>query len=106
MGKYPTTFNKLTYNIIKILIELPGGHEKVSPHTGTRQSLADPDWFKKIRFGRGAEVSQCLFSNYCEGLDQKHKQVTCQQWDRIGRDEPHVSLSKDGRRRLMSPSLK
>ena len=32
MGKYPTTFNKLTYNIIKILIELPGGHEKVS-HT-------------------------------------------------------------------------
>ena len=33
MGKHPTTFNKLTYNIIKILIELPDGHEKVSPHT-------------------------------------------------------------------------
>lgn len=69
-----------------------------------RQSLADPDWFKKIQLGRGEEIRQCIFSNYCEGLDQKHKQVTCQQWDRIGRDQPNVLLSKDGRRRLIPPA--
>src|SRR5690606_10548540 len=42
-----------------------------------RQTLADPDWFEKLRLGRGAEVRRCLYSNYCEALDQKHKQVTC-----------------------------
>jgi len=47
-----------------------------------RQSLADPDWTLKIALGRGAEVRTCEFTNYCEGLDQKHKPVTCQLWDR------------------------
>ena len=47
-----------------------------------RQSLADPDWTLKIAMGRGAEVRTCEFTNYCEGLDQKHKPVTCQLWDR------------------------
>ncbi|MCK5943477.1 MAG: NADH:flavin oxidoreductase, partial [Planctomycetes bacterium] len=47
-----------------------------------RQSLADPDWWLKMRLGRGAEVRRCIFTNYCEGLDQKHKEVTCQLWDR------------------------
>nr|MDQ3803370.1 NADH:flavin oxidoreductase [Acidobacteriota bacterium] len=41
-----------------------------------RQSLADPDWFLKARAGRGAEVRRCTFTNYCEALDQAHKQVT------------------------------
>ncbi|TNF73430.1 MAG: NADH:flavin oxidoreductase, partial [Acidobacteria bacterium] len=40
-----------------------------------RQSLADPDWYRKMRLGRGEEVRRCLYTNYCEGLDQKHKQV-------------------------------
>ena len=40
-----------------------------------RQSLADPDWLRKIRFGRGSEARLCEFTNYCEGLDQKHKPV-------------------------------
>ena len=53
-----------------------------------RQSLADPDWFLKIRLGRGAEVRRCTFTNYCEGLDQMHKQVTCKLWDRVELDEP------------------
>ncbi|MFY9610326.1 MAG: NADH:flavin oxidoreductase, partial [Blastocatellia bacterium] len=48
-----------------------------------RQSLADPDWFLKIRLGRGEEVRRCVFTNYCEGLDQMHKQVTCKLWDRV-----------------------
>ena len=68
-----------------------------------RQSLADPDWFLKMRLGRGSEVRRCVYSNYCEGLDQKHKQVTCQLWDRLALDEPGVSLASDGRRRLLAP---
>ncbi|MFO7552111.1 MAG: NADH:flavin oxidoreductase, partial [Haliea sp.] len=53
-----------------------------------RQALADPDWFEKVRTGCGAEVIVCRYSNYCEGLDQKHKQVTCELWDRKDLDEP------------------
>ena len=69
-----------------------------------RQSLADPDWFHKVALGRGEEVRRCKFSNYCEGLDQKHKQVTCQCWDRLQLDEPGVAMAEDGRRRLLAPS--
>jgi 2,4-dienoyl-CoA reductase-like NADH-dependent reductase (Old Yellow Enzyme family) len=68
-----------------------------------RQSLADPDWFRKIRLGRGDEVRRCVFTNYCEGLDQKHRQVTCKLWDRVALDEPGVMLTTDGRRRLVAP---
>ena len=68
-----------------------------------RQSLADPDWFLKISLGRGAAVRLCEFTNYCEGLDQKHKQVTCKLWDRTGLDEPGLGLARDGRRRLTAP---
>jgi 2,4-dienoyl-CoA reductase-like NADH-dependent reductase (Old Yellow Enzyme family) len=68
-----------------------------------RQSLADPDWPEKLRSGRGAEVRRCLYSNYCEALDQRHKQVTCQLWDREGLDEPGVARSSDGKRRLTAP---
>jgi 2,4-dienoyl-CoA reductase-like NADH-dependent reductase (Old Yellow Enzyme family) len=67
-----------------------------------RQSLADPDWFLKIRLGRGDEVRRCQFTNYCEALDQGHKQVTCKLWDRL--IEAGVSLSNDGLRRLVPPS--
>ncbi len=71
-----------------------------------RQSLADPDWFLKLRLGRGVEIRVCEYTNSCEGLDQKHKQVTCKLWDRAGRDEPGVKLSRDGRRRLVAPGWK
>lgn len=69
-----------------------------------RQSLADPDWFRKMRLGRGSEVRRCVYTNYCEGLDQLHKQVTCQLWDREQLDEPGVALAADGRRRLLAPA--
>jgi 2,4-dienoyl-CoA reductase-like NADH-dependent reductase (Old Yellow Enzyme family) len=69
-----------------------------------RQSLADPDWFLKVRLGRGAEVRRCVYSNYCEGLDQVHKQVTCQLWDRLDLDRPGVETTSDGRRRLTAPA--
>jgi 2,4-dienoyl-CoA reductase-like NADH-dependent reductase (Old Yellow Enzyme family) len=68
-----------------------------------RQSLADPDWFLKMRLGRGNDVRQCSYTNYCEGLDQMHKQVTCKLWDRVALDEPGVPRSHDGKRRLVAP---
>jgi len=68
-----------------------------------RQSLADPDWFRKVQLGRGDEVRLCTYSNYCEGLDQKHKLVTCKLWDRIGVNEPGANLSSDGKRRIIAP---
>jgi 2,4-dienoyl-CoA reductase-like NADH-dependent reductase (Old Yellow Enzyme family) len=68
-----------------------------------RQSLADPDWFRKAELGRGDEVRRCKFTNYCEALDQKHEQVTCQLWDRVELDAPDVPLARDGRRRLVAP---
>ncbi|MDQ3917772.1 MAG: NADH:flavin oxidoreductase [Acidobacteriota bacterium] len=71
-----------------------------------RQALADPDWFRKVKAGRGAEVRRCTYTNYCEALDQMHKQVTCKLWDHEGLDEPGVALSTDGRRRLLPPRWK
>ena len=68
-----------------------------------RQSLADPDWFHKVYLGRGDEVRRCKFSNYCEGLDQKHKQVTCQCWDRLNLEEEGIKMAQDGKRRLIAP---
>jgi 2,4-dienoyl-CoA reductase-like NADH-dependent reductase (Old Yellow Enzyme family) len=69
-----------------------------------RQALADPDWFVKVRSGHGSQVRLCEYTNYCEGLDQKHKQVTCQLWDRLELDAPGVTRSNDGRRRLTAPA--
>jgi 2,4-dienoyl-CoA reductase-like NADH-dependent reductase (Old Yellow Enzyme family) len=68
-----------------------------------RQSLADPDWFAKLRLGRGAEIRRCIYTNYCEAHDQRHRQVTCQLWDREELDEPGVSMATDGKRRLVPP---
>ena len=72
-----------------------------------RQSLADPDWWAKMRGGAGAEIERCVFTNYCEALDQQHKQVTCQLWDK-DKESADVSggaprLSPDGKRRLTAP---
>ena len=68
-----------------------------------RASLADPDWFLKARLGHGDDVRRCEYTNYCEALDQKHKQVTCKLWDRGELDEPGVVLDATGRRRLTAP---
>ena len=68
-----------------------------------RQSLADPDWFLKVRTGHGNAVRVCEFTNYCEGLDQKHKQVTCKLWDRMDVASLARGVSNDGKRRLTPP---
>ena len=68
-----------------------------------RQALADPDWFRKVVAGHGSQVRLCLYTNYCEALDQRHRQVTCELWDREALDEPGVKMSSDGKRRLTPP---
>lgn len=68
-----------------------------------RQALADPDWFRKVAGGHGSQVRLCLYTNYCEALDQRHRQVTCELWDRERLDEPGITRSADGKRRLTPP---
>jgi 2,4-dienoyl-CoA reductase-like NADH-dependent reductase (Old Yellow Enzyme family) len=85
----------------KILRE---GHADIV--ASARQALADPDWFLKMQTGHGAEIRRCNYTNYCEALDQMHRQVTCKLWDRKELDESSVMLSDDGRRRLLAPNWK
>lgn len=69
-----------------------------------RQSLADPDWLLKLRLGRGEEIRRCLFTNYCEGLDQSHQVVTCHLWDRLkGLPDDETAPRTADRRRLLAP---
>ena len=68
-----------------------------------RQYLADPDWLIKLQSGHGNSMRLCEYTNYCEGLDQNHKQVTCKLWDRTELDEPEILKSHDGKRRLVAP---
>jgi dimethylglycine catabolism A len=68
-----------------------------------RQSLADPDWFLKMKLGLGDQVRLCLYTNYCEALDTRHKQVTCELWDRQGLEQKGIQMSFDGKRRLEAP---
>ena len=68
-----------------------------------RQALADPDWFLKVKLGRGDEVRRCTYTNYCEALDQAHRQVTCKLWDRKELDKSGITIAADGRRRLLAP---
>ena len=71
-----------------------------------RQALADPDWFIKVKLGRGEEVRRCTYTNYCEALDQAHRAVTCKLWDRVDLDEEGIATVDDGRRRLEPPAWK
>lgn len=71
-----------------------------------RQALADPDWFLKVKLGRGEEVRRCTYTNYCEALDQAHRPVTCKLWDRVALDEEGIATVDEGRRRLLAPKWK
>ncbi|MAG32752.1 MAG: NADH oxidase [Deltaproteobacteria bacterium] len=68
-----------------------------------RQSLADPDWWRKVELGAGDAVRRCIYTNYCEGLDQRHKEVTCQLWDKADDAGEDGARARDGRRRLLAP---
>jgi dimethylglycine catabolism A len=68
-----------------------------------RQALADPDWFLKVRLGKGEAVRLCMYTNYCEALDQRHREVTCELWDREAMNQRGIARSADGKRRLVAP---
>ena len=68
-----------------------------------RQALADPDWFLKVRSGHGEAVRLCKYTNYCEALDQRHREVTCELWDREALEEAGAAIAADGKRRLVAP---
>ncbi len=70
-----------------------------------RQTLADPDWWLKMRQGHGEQIRRCELTNYCEGLDQVHKEVTCRLWDRASLPgEGTVAKTKCGKRRRTAPA--
>lgn len=76
--------------------------QKADIIASARQSLADPDWFLKMKLGQGQEIRRCNYTNYCEALDQLHKEVTCKLWDQ--KKESGAKLTSDGRRRMLPPS--
>jgi 2,4-dienoyl-CoA reductase-like NADH-dependent reductase (Old Yellow Enzyme family) len=90
------------HNFARAEAALVAGHADIVGFA--RQSLADPDWFTKVRLGRGNEVRLCIYTNYCEALDQRHRQVTCALWDRLALDESGLAKSSDGKRRLTAPT--
>lgn len=61
-------------------------------------------WAAIFLAGRGDDVRRCALTNYCEGLDQAHKAVTCRLWDRaFDPGEPPALRTDDGKRRLVAP---
>lgn len=45
-----------------------------------RALLADPDWPRKVRQGREAQVVKCVYGNICKNLDENFKKVVCVLW--------------------------
>ena len=48
----------------------PARAARPTSSAAARQTLADPDWFRRCASACGGEVRRCTFTNYCEGLDQ------------------------------------
>lgn len=69
-----------------------------------RQSLADPDWWQKMRDGDGASIRRCVYTNYCEALDRQHTEVTCQLWDRDKSRNPSDTRCGDNKRFDIAPA--
>jgi 2,4-dienoyl-CoA reductase-like NADH-dependent reductase (Old Yellow Enzyme family) len=67
-----------------------------------RQSLADPDWFEKVRLGYGAEVRVCEYTNYCEALTRSTTRSPASR-DREALDEPGVCRRNGGWSRRPDP---
>ena len=72
-----------------------------SARHGNRSPIRD--WFRKIALGCGDTVRVCEYTNYCEGLDQKHKPVTCQLWDKLPSSGAE-RRTPDGKRRMTAPA--
>ena len=80
------------------------------PPERTRQQPRDDAWPSAAEAARSRQFSVirvgpvALCTNFCAGLDPRHRRVTCELWDRQGLDEPGVPLSSDGQRRLTPPA--
>ena len=59
-----------------------GGHRRLRAPGARRSGLV----LEGPRGDAAAEVRLCMYTNYCEALDQRHRQVTCELWDREGLD--------------------
>ena len=69
-----------------------------------RQSLADPDWFLKMRTGRGAEVRALRASpTTARGSTRCTSRSRASSGTARQLDEPGIAMSSDGRRRLVAP---
>jgi len=59
--------------------------------------LADPFWPKKVR--DGLDFHHCRYTNVCEALDRRHRQVRCQTWmtttDAAGRKVHRLHAPED-----------
>ena len=67
-----------------------------------RQLLADPDWPKKIRDGRG-RVVYCDYRNVCEALDRNHLPVRCKLWLHQPRGQMHPPVTDYATDRSRTP---
>jgi dimethylglycine catabolism A len=59
-----------------------------------RALLADPDWPRKVREGREAQVVKCVYGNICKNLDENFKKVVCVLWPKGALQAPLSSDSE------------
>ncbi|MFO0980667.1 MAG: hypothetical protein U1E76_02790 [Planctomycetota bacterium] len=53
-----------------------------------RALLADPDWPKKVREGREAQLIRCVYGNVCKNLDENFHRVVCALWPKHALQAP------------------
>jgi len=63
-----------------------------------RQLLADPDWPRKVRAGRGETVVPCVYNNVCKALDERFHRVRCTLWRRRDLHAPEAPADRDAPR--------
>lgn len=57
-----------------------------------RQLLADPDWPRKVRTGRRADIVFCEYGNVCKALDENFQRVRCTLWPKESLHAPESLL--------------
>ncbi|MFC1929692.1 hypothetical protein ACFLW6_02340 [Chloroflexota bacterium] len=54
-----------------------------------RPLLADPEWPKKVREGRVADIRSCIFCNECWNRNAKYKYIKCAVNPALGSEKEH-----------------
>lgn len=60
-----------------------------------RQLLADPDWPRKLRAGRGDRIVFCEYTNVCKALDESFQRVRCTLWPKDALHAPESDKPDD-----------